>query len=77
MENIEALDEALAEDALKAEKEAKKNQDSEPEPTLTEEQSQAKIDELEANAEALREQEQSLGNRLASGAAMGAMGIGG
>lgn len=47
------------------------------EPTLTEEQSQAKIDELEANAEALREQEQSLGNRLASGAAMGAMGIGG
>lgn len=48
-----------------------------PEPTLTEEQSQAKIDELEANAEALREQEQSLGNRLASGAAMGAMGIGG
>ena len=77
LENIEALDEALAEDALKAEKEAKKNQDSEPEPTLTEEQSQAKIDELEANAEALREQEQSLGNRLASGAAMGAMGIGG
>lgn len=47
------------------------------EPTLTEEQSQAKIDELEANAKALREQEQSLGNRLASGAAMGAMGIGG
>ena len=44
---------------------------------MTEEQSQAKIDELEANAEALREQEQSLGNRLASGAAMGAMGIGG
>lgn len=77
LENIEALDEALAEDALKAEKEAKKNQDSEPEPTLTEEQSQAKIDELEANAEALREQEQSLGNRLTSGAAMGAMGIGG
>ena len=77
LENIEALDEVLAEDALKAEKEAKKNQDSEPEATLSEEDSLAQIEELQANADAMREKEQSFGNRMVGGTAMGTMGIGG
>ena len=46
-------------------------------PTLTEEQSQARIDELQENADAMREREQSLANRMIGGASMGAMGIGG
>ena len=77
LENIEALDEVLAEDALKAEKKAEKNQDSEPEATLSEEDSLAQIEELQANADAMREKEQSFGNRMVGGAAMGTMGIGG
>ena len=77
LENIEALDEVLAEDALKAEKKAEKNQDSEPEATLSEEDSLAQIEELQANADAMREKEQSFGNRMVGGTAMGTMGIGG
>lgn len=46
-------------------------------PTLTEEQSQARIDELQENADAMREREQSFANRMIGGASMGAMGIGG
>ena len=46
-------------------------------PTLTEEQSQARINELQENADAMREREQSLANRMIGGASMGAMGIGG
>lgn len=72
LENIEALDEALAEDALKAEKEA-----DAPEAILSEEDSLAQIEELQANADAMREKEQSFGNRMVGGAAMGTMGIGG
>lgn len=73
LENIEALDEMLAEDALKAEK----NQSDAPEAILSEEDSLAQIEELQANADAMREKEQSFGNRMVGGAAMGTMGIGG
>lgn len=38
---------------------------------------QARIDELQENADAMREREQSLANRMIGGASMGAMGIGG
>lgn len=44
---------------------------------LSEEDSKAKIAELQENADAMKEREQSLANRLVSGASMGAMGIGG
>lgn len=47
------------------------------EPTLSEEDSLAQIEELQANADAMREKEQSFGNRMVGGAAMGTMGIGG
>ena len=77
LENIEALDEVLAEDALKAEKKAEKNQADAPEATLSEEDSLAQIEELQANADAMREKEQSFGNRMVGGTAMGTMGIGG
>lgn len=73
LENIEALDEVLAEDALKAEK----NQSDAPEAILSEEDSLAQIEELQANADAMREKEQSFGNRMVGGTAMGTMGIGG
>ncbi len=77
LENIEALDEVLAEDALKAEKKAEKNQADAPEAILSEEDSLAQIEELQANADAMREKEQSFGNRMVGGTAMGTMGIGG
>ena len=73
LENIEALDEVLAEDALKAEK----NQSDAPDAILSEEDSLAQIEELQANADAMREKEQSFGNRMVGGTAMGTMGIGG
>ena len=38
---------------------------------------QARINELQENADAMREREQSLANRMIGGASMGAMGIGG
>ena len=47
------------------------------EPTLSEEDSLAQIEELQANADAMREKEQSFGNRMVGGTAMGTMGIGG
>ena len=77
LENIEALDEVLAEDALKAEKKAEKNQADAPDAILSEEDSLAQIEELQANADAMREKEQSFGNRMVGGTAMGTMGIGG
>ena len=46
-------------------------------PTLTEEESQKKIDELQKNADAMREKEQSTANRLLGGLSIGATGIGG
>lgn len=46
-------------------------------PTLTEEDSQKKINELQENADAMREKEQSTANKLLGGASIGAMGIGG
>ena len=47
------------------------------EATLSEEDSLAQIEELQANADAMREKEQSFGNRMVGGTAMGTMGIGG
>ena len=47
------------------------------EPTLSEEDSQKKINELQENADAMREKEQSTANKLLGGASIGAMGIGG
>lgn len=47
------------------------------EPTLSEEDSQNKINELQENADAMREKEQSTANKLLGGASIGAMGIGG
>ena len=46
-------------------------------PTLTEEESQKKIDELQKNADAMRETEQSTANKLLGGASIAATGIGG
>ncbi|MDR0727259.1 MAG: OmpA family protein [Rickettsiales bacterium] len=46
-------------------------------PALTEEQSAAKIDELRDNAQAMKDKERSLENRLLGAASMGATGIGG
>ena len=48
-----------------------------PEPTLSEEDSQKKINELQENADAMHEKEQSTANKLLGGASIGAMGIGG
>lgn len=47
------------------------------EPTLSEEDSQKKINELQENADAMREKEQSTANKLLGGASIGTMGIGG
>ena len=46
-------------------------------PTLTEEESQKKIDELQKNADAMKAKEQSTANRLLGGLSIGATGIGG
>lgn len=46
-------------------------------PTLTEEESQKKIEELQKNADEMREKEQSTANRLLGGLSIGATGIGG
>ncbi len=46
-------------------------------PTLTEEESQKKIEELQKNADAMRETEQSTANKLLGGASIAATGIGG
>ena len=51
--------------------------ESEPQPTLSEEDQKAKIAELKSNADAMKEKEQSTENKLLSGASMGAMGIAG
>ena len=48
-----------------------------PEPILSEEDSQKKINELQENADAMHEKEQSTANKLLGGASIGAMGIGG
>ena len=45
-------------------------------PKLSREDSQAKIDELQKNADAMKEKEQSTANKLLGGAAIGATGIG-
>lgn len=47
------------------------------EPTLSEEDSQKKINELQENANAMHEKEQSTANKMLGGASIGAMGIGG
>lgn len=47
------------------------------EPTLSREDSEKQIAELQANADAMREREQSTANKLIGGASIGAMGIGG
>ena len=47
------------------------------EPTLSQADAQKQIAELQENADAMREREQSLANRMVGGASMGAMGIGG
>lgn len=54
-----------------------KQNESEPQPTLSEEDQKAKIAELKSNADAMKEKEQSTENKLLSGASMGAMGIAG
>ena len=46
-------------------------------PQLSKEDAQKQIDELQQNADAMREREQSLANRMTGGIAIGAMGIGG
>lgn len=46
-------------------------------PTLSEEDSKAKIAELQENADAMKEKEQSTANKLLGAAGIGAMGIGG
>ena len=46
-------------------------------PQLSKEDAQKQIDELQQNADAIREREQSLANRMTGGIAIGAMGIGG
>ena len=56
---------------------AEKTQADAPEAILSEEDSLAQIEELQANADAMREKEQSFGNRMVGGTAMGTMGIGG
>ena len=48
-----------------------------PEPILSKEDSEKQIAELQENADAMREKEQSIANRLLGGASIGAMGIGG
>lgn len=45
--------------------------------TLSEEDSKAKIEELQKNADAMKKREQSTANKLLGGASIGAMGIGG
>ena len=47
------------------------------EPTLSQEDAQKQIAELQENADAMKEREQSLANRMIGGAGIGAMGIGG
>ena len=47
------------------------------EPILSQEDAQQEIAELQENANAMKEREQSLANKLIGGAAIGAMGIGG
>ncbi len=47
------------------------------EPTLSEEDSNKKIEELQENADAMKEKEQSDANKLLGAASIGAMGIGG
>ncbi|MDR1337982.1 MAG: OmpA family protein [Rickettsiales bacterium] len=59
---------------------ADKKSDDKPkkkEPELTEEQSAAKIKELEANAKAMKDKENSTENKMLGAAAIGATGIGG
>ncbi len=51
--------------------------DDSSEPKLTKEQSQAKVDELKANAQAMKDKEQSTENKLLGAAGIGATGIGG
>ena len=46
-------------------------------PQLSKEDAQKQIDELQQNADAMREREQSLANRMTGGIAIGATGIGG
>ena len=46
-------------------------------PTLSEEESQKKIDELQKNADAMKAKEQSTANKLLGGLSIGATGIGG
>ena len=46
-------------------------------PQLSKADAQKQIDELQQNADAMREREQSLANRMTGGIAIGAMGIGG
>lgn len=51
--------------------------ESEPQPTLSEEDQKAKIAELKDNLDNAKQKEQSTENKLLSGASMGAMGIAG
>ena len=81
-ENINALtqseqDGTLEESLSESDDTSNADESDKSTPTLTEEQSQARIDELQENADAMREREQSLANRMIGGVSMGAMGFGG
>lgn len=57
--------------------ECKEQNESEPQPTLSEKDQKAKIAELKDNLDNAKQKEQSTENKLLSGASMGAMGIAG
>lgn len=71
------LDQALTESESKSEPESSPESEPETKMVLSEEDARKQIAELQENADAMREKEQSLANRMIGGASMGAMGIGG
>ena len=73
-ENINALTQAETDGTL--DKQISES-DTDTKSVLSAEDSRAQIAELQENADAMREREQSLANRMVGGASMGAMGIGG
>ena len=71
------LDQELTESESKSEPESSPESEPETKMVLSEEDARKQIAELQENADAMREKEQSLANRMIGGASMGAMGIGG
>lgn len=74
-----SLDEAIAEEEKQSDSQNNfsDNSSNSSKSTLSEEDSKAKIAELQENADAMKAKEQSTANKLLGGAAIGATGIGG